>query len=174
LIREQSEKAAAEAEDAAQAEWDANLGRWLASDAIKPVAAFLSDEKNATHLAAFDEIVMAVTSNKNLAAKPHAEQLDIALRRFQEEFPGVLPAVGVQTGGKPGGKAGHPADAIRQQITGNPAPTLDRMPAASHDPAGETQFAALDSLQAGDPFAYEAALARLTAEQRDAYLMTKK
>ncbi len=52
-------------------------------------------------------------------------------------------------------------------------PSLGKMPAAEMTDAGEGRFAALDRLMDADPLKFEAALAKLSAAERDDYLASR-
>jgi hypothetical protein len=68
--------------------------------------------------------------------------------------------------------AAKPAPAAPKPGAPKPAlpPDMSKMPSASSNDPGEGRFASLDRLQTENPAAYEAALAKLSGAEQDAYL----
>lgn len=123
--------------------------------------------KEAGVVEAYDAEVRAVQSSPHFQSKPLSEQLAIAHKRLAgsaDDYGIKVPAPA---------KAGAAAKA---SITGDelhtPPTTLAQVPAASLDADGG-KFAALDRVMFSDtatPEQKEQALARLSDEERDAYL----
>ena len=151
------ERASLAAEMAQQQE----VSRWQQS-----VREFAQDhpvvQKNELTWSAFDQAVRAVTGDRANAGLSDRGILEKAFSSFADAF-GIA--------GKPGkeGAAASPKS-IKTVPKRDIPPTLAKVPAAAVTDAGDNRWANLDRLADRDPIAYEAALARMSDADRDAYL----
>lgn len=96
----------------------------------------------------------ASLSGRQILEKAHSELSEAFGWGKQAEAPAAKPTV-------------QPKQPIKHA---EPPPTLGKLPAAEMNDAAGNRFAALDRLMDSDPIAYEEALGRLSASERDAYL----
>ena len=105
---------------------------------------------------------------KNLSGP---EILEKAHERVQAEL-GLKDAKDAAGEGKGEGKDGGKKPAEQRQVqTRELPPTIGKLPASDPTDTGESRFKALERLAESDPLAYEAALAKLSDADRNAFLM---
>ena len=108
----------------------------------------------------FDSVVRKVTAETMNAGKaPSMADLNKAFAEWSEQL-------GIQT--KPAAKGDKQAKLAREI-----PPTLAKVPAAEMQDTADGKWAHLDRLMDSDPLAYEAALAKMSEADQDAYLSAR-
>ena len=108
----------------------------------------------------FDSVVRKVTAETMNAGKaPGMADLNKAFAEWSEQL-------GIQT--KPAAKGDKQAKLAREI-----PPTLAKVPAAEMQDTADGKWAHLDRLMDSDPLAYEAALAKMSEADQDAYLSAR-
>lgn len=143
--------------------WDRSVNKWY-----KRHPEF---HGNQAAIDKFDETVQAFTASSLSSGLTPMQTLNQALAIFNTQNPGLLVAAPPKKA-DPAPKNEHPADKLRREEKREPLPGLARMPAAATIDAGDGKFAHLDRLM-DDPIAHEAAMERLSDDDRDEYLRSR-
>lgn len=145
------------AEDFNQAQLEANWQR----DCDQFLAKHPEVKSSQLRMDAFDTVVRRVTGESMAAGKaPGMADLQKAYAEWSEQL-GVQPA-------KPSAKDAKPAKHSREL-----PPTLAKVPAAEMQDTADGKWAHLDRLMDTDPLGYEAALAKMSEADQDAYLSAR-
>lgn len=111
---------------------------------------------NQTRFNAFNAIVMELTAPiVEAGGQPGKEQLEQALKQWREDL-------GIETTGKPA--TTETTGKVRKTV-----PSLANVPAASSVETDDGKYADLDRLADRDPEAYEAAIAKMSESEWEAY-----
>lgn len=158
LAVEKAETATQMARQQEQNQWNADCNTFLEQHPD-----LYQGETNAANLADLDAAIKAIAVMPSSAGKSGPQVLAMAHR-----------AVMAARGSPVVATATAPAAAPAKPIIPKPAlpPDLGKMPSAGVTDTGEGKWASLDRLQDANPEAYEAALAKLSQAEQDAYLAT--
>lgn len=158
-IRLQVEKAQTAAQMAAQQQqnqWNADCNAFIALH-----REHYDGEANAGNFADLDAAVKAIAVMPSNAGKTGPQILELAHRAVMASR-GTPVSTATAAPAKPEAKPVIPKPTL--------PPDLGKMPAAAVADTGEGKWASLERLQDTNPLAYEAALAKLSPAEQDAYL----
>lgn len=134
----------------------------------KSTEEFLKDHpeimKNELVYNAFDAVVRKITADKANHGLSDRKQLEKAHAEWSE-------ALGIKTASAPKDKTAANAPAAKGKR--DLPPNLGTVPAATASETDDGKYAALDRLIETDPLAYEAALAKMSPAESDAYLASQ-
>lgn len=151
---QKAELAASMREQAETNAWDADVREFMAGPAAHVMAS------NAL-VQTFDAYVRQVTGDAANTGLSNKAQLAKALRLFDTDMGKAF--------GKPAPKGDAPAPTPTPKGKREIPPTLARVPQADIEDMSGGKFSALDRLAETDPDAYEAAVAKMSASEFEAY-----
>lgn len=135
----------------------------------KSTSDFLADHpeimKNELVYNAFDAVVRKITGDKANHGLSDRKQLEKAHAEWAEAL-----GITVDPAAKP---AADKKPAVAAKAKRDLPPNLGTVPAATASETDDGKYAALDRLIETDPLAYEAALAKMTPAESDAYLASQ-
>lgn len=122
-------------------------------------------EQNEENWNSFDQVVRVVTAVQQAAGKPIGRpELERAFKIWADER-GIDAKAPAAKDPEPAAKAPAAKNEQKKELP----PTLAKVPAASNEDTDDGKFAALERLMDKDPQAYQAAIAKMSPSEYDAY-----